>query len=95
MRQSEYIPYCGECPYAKNEDASGYMWCELMNDNTHCSNQCNLSYGALTPKRIAKILHNLQKWRRGGKGKMPNPYIIGVAIDSAIRILRKGKDNGK
>lgn len=28
-------------------------------------------------------------WRRGGRGKQPNPTIIGDAIDRAIRTLRR------
>lgn len=36
------------------------------------------------------ILHHFQKWRRGGRGKQPNPTIIGDAIDRAIQTLRRG-----
>lgn len=86
---SKYILYCGECSYAKDEDVYGYMYCKIMDGSTHCSNLCHLSHEALTPKQTAKLLHIFQKWRMGGKGKMPNPYIIGAAIDNSIRILRQ------
>ena len=43
----------------------------------------------MTPKETLKVLHDYQKWRRGGKGKQPDPKIIGEAIGEAIRIIRK------
>lgn len=36
-----------------------------------------------------RVLHHYQKWRRGGSGKMPHPFVLGQAIDSAIRAMRR------
>lgn len=44
-------------------------------------------------KKLIKILHGMQKWRRGGKGEMPfSPKEFGLAIDDCIRLLRKLND---
>ena len=40
-------------------------------------------------KETLKTLHDFQCWRRGKNIEMPNPKDIGVAIDNAIRLLRK------
>lgn len=36
-----------------------------------------------------KVLHDMQKWRRGRKMPMVSPILFGTAIDVAIRTLRK------
>ena len=41
------------------------------------------SYGAM------KVLHDMQKWRRGRKMPMVSPILFGAAIDVAISVLRK------
>ena len=42
---------------------------------------------------VIKILHEMQKWRRGGKGEMPfSPNTFGAAIDICIRMLRRVSD---
>lgn len=80
------IPYCGECIYLKYEDTDGYGVCDLTNREQRCSDKCWLS--SLKTKQAIKVLHDYQKWRRGGKGDMIPPYIIGMTIDEAIRTLR-------
>lgn len=40
-------------------------------------------------KETIKYLHYYQKWRRGAKLPIPNPQEVGIAIDNAIRELRK------
>ena len=40
-------------------------------------------YGAM------KVLHDMQKWRRGRKMPMVSPILFGAAIDVAISALRK------
>ena len=48
----------------------------------------------MTRKEALNILHIYQKWRRGSKTiPMPNPKEIGIAIDVAIRELRKIERN--
>ena len=42
-------------------------------------------------KETLKILHDFQCWRRGKNMDMPDPILIGNAIDNAIRLLRKEK----
>lgn len=44
-------------------------------------------------RQAEKILHNLNKWRRGGKGEMPDPRLVGKAIDAAIVLFRKVRKN--
>ena len=40
-------------------------------------------------KRLIRKLHEMQKWRRGGKSPMPlTPEEFGNAIDDCVRILR-------
>ena len=39
-------------------------------------------YGAM------KVLHDMQKWRRGCKMPMVSPILFGAAIDVAISVLR-------
>ena len=46
-------------------------------------NRENMSvYGAM------KVLHDMQKWRRGRKMPMVSPILFGAAIDVAISVLR-------
>ena len=40
-------------------------------------------------KETLKTLHNFQCWRIGKNMEIPNPKDIGLAIDNAIRLLRK------
>ena len=44
-------------------------------------------------KQLIRKLHEMQKWRRGGKGTMPlSPKEFGEAIDDCIRLLRSISD---
>ena len=44
-------------------------------------------------KSILRILHAMQKWRRGQIDAMPyTPFEFGMALDDCIRILRKLTD---
>ncbi len=44
-------------------------------------------------KEIIRKLHIIQKWRRGGKGRMLlSPKEFGEAIDDCIRLLRSMSD---
>ena len=36
-----------------------------------------------------RALHHFQKWRRGGTGRAPHPFVVGQTIDNAIRALRR------
>jgi hypothetical protein len=84
-------PHCGECSFFLCEDISGYGWCEIRRREQRCDDECSLKY---TDSETEDILHHYQKWRRGGKAPQPKPYIVGRAIDQAIRVLRaKRKQN--
>lgn len=81
-------PHCGECSFFKYEDTDGCGLCDVYNREQRCSDQCTVHYKSMTPKACQRALHEYQKWRRGGRGQMPHPYIIGQVIDKAITIIR-------
>jgi hypothetical protein len=58
-----------------------------------CSDQCTLSRENITDKQALRVLHYAQKWRRGAKTECVNPYVFGIAIDRAIKVLRKEVKN--
>ncbi len=42
-----------------------------------------------------RVLRDFQKWRRGADMDMPNPRVVGEAIDFALRVLRvKSREHG-
>lgn len=77
------IPYCGECCFLSNGQ------CTILEREQRCSDQCAVRYNQITHREAERILHHYQKWRRGGKGPMPPPYVVGQAIDKSIKVLRK------
>lgn len=52
---------------------------------------CRFTRDNMPLESVLKALHVYQKWRRSGKDKMPHPYICGIAIDNAMRLLRKNR----
>ena len=42
----------------------------------------------MTNEQAIKILKKHNKWRRGGEIKQEQPYDIGIAIDTAIRVMQ-------
>ena len=83
---------CGECCFFKHECADGFGHCDITNYPCYCGDICNLNYKSMTNSQAVKILHYAQKWRRGGKMKMINPFVYGLAIDAAILKLRRIED---
>lgn len=83
---------CGECCFFKHECADGFGYCDITNYPCHFGDICNLNYKSMTNSQVVKILHYAQKWRRGAKMKMINPFVYGVAIDAAMLKLRRIKD---
>ena len=82
--------YCGECPFFKYEDTDGYGICDISGFAKNCSMECSFLVFALLPNEQAvKVLHHTQKWRRGAKIGMPPPALLGLAIDTGIRVLRQ------
>lgn len=81
--------YCGECPLLRFEDLDGFGICHVSSLVQRCSDTCQFLSASPTPRQAAEILHYAQKWRRGKKCAMLPPAILGVAIDTAIRTMRK------
>lgn len=83
--------HCGECPFFKWENEDGYGICDIsglaMNHTFKCSFEDRLK--ELTNEQAVKVLHHAQKWRRGEKIGMPPPALLGLAIDTGIRVLRQ------
>lgn len=81
---------CGECPFFKYEDTDGYGICDIIGNESNCSLVCAFDkQGELTKRQAVKVLHHAQKWRRGAKIGMPPPVLLGLAIDTGIRVLRQ------
>ena len=80
---------CGECAFLKNEGIDGYGQCIITRNIQHCGEMCSFQDDKPDEVQAVRILHHFQKWRRGGRGKQPNPTVIGDAIDRAIRTLRR------
>ncbi len=89
--KSDGNTYCGECPVFKYEDTDGYGLCGLSRRERRCDDMCGfLTFDFdMTRGQTVKVLHLAQKWRRGGRQKMLPPRLLGLAIDNAIRELRK------
>ena len=82
--------YCGEYPFFKYEDTDGYGICDISRLEDNCSLVCAFDkQGELTYRQAVKVLHHAQKWRRGAKIGMPPPALLGLAIDTGIRVLRQ------
>lgn len=81
------LPYCGECSFLSHEDIDGFGCCDITRCEQRCSDQCTINRATITDKQAEKILHHFQKWRRGHKGPQPHPYVVGQAIDKAIKTL--------
>ena len=82
-------PHCGECSFFSHEDTDGYGWCDIECRVQRCSDKCTISRTSITDKQAERVLHYSQKWRRGAKIEQPSPYVLGIAIDRAIKVLRK------
>ena len=83
---------CSTCKYFDRHTVllDGRHRCKLANDvypnkyDLCLVNRENMGvYGAM------KVLHDMQKWRRGRKMPMVSPILFGAAIDVAISVLRK------
>lgn len=82
---------CGNCPYLQNKTGQSGT-CSLQDDELMLLDEtCILDYKYITRDMALRILHDLQKWRRGVSGQMIPPFVVGCAIDYSIRDLRKQK----
>lgn len=82
---------CGECSFFSHEDIDGRGYCRITERWPECSEECTFAKLWMTTKQSERVLHYLQKWRKGGRGRQPHPYVIGKAIDSALHILRRSR----
>ena len=82
--------HCGGCVFFKDESIYGDGICELSSCFSLCDDVCKFNKENISVRNSIKILHKLQKYRRGSVGidKCPSPYLIGIAIDKAINVLR-------
>lgn len=80
--------YCGECSFFEHEDIYGIGYCDISRREQHCGDLCKLITDGMHEQETLRMLHYCQKWRRGAKTKMPRPTLFGLAIDSAMRIIR-------
>lgn len=80
---------CGECAFFKNEDANGYGHCIITLNQYRCDDLCKFKEDHMSDVETLRALHHYQKWRRGGNGRPPHPFVIGQTIDNAIRTLRR------
>lgn len=80
---------CGECAFFKNEDANGYGHCIITLNQYRCDDLCKFKEDHMSDMETLRALHHFQKWRRGGNGRPPHPFVIGQTIDNAIRTLRR------
>ena len=46
-------------------------------------------------KEALQILQEYNQWRRGSDKPMPNPKVIGLAIDQAVKVLSSVLDENK
>lgn len=84
------MTHCGECPFFKYEDIDGYGICDIIGSKSICSLVCAFDkQGELTNRQAVRVLHHTQKWRMGAKIGMPPPALLGLAIDTGIRVLRQ------
>ena len=80
--------YCGECPLFKHECADGYGYCSISQCVYRCGDLCKFITDGMYEQETLRMLHYCQRWPRGANIKMPPPTLFGLAIDSAIRIIR-------
>lgn len=83
---------CITCIYY--QDLKPYFRCKLNKGiYRNTPDKCLYDRNTIGQERARKILHDYQKYRRGSVSflRCPHPYLIGIAIDKAIRCLRMFK----
>lgn len=82
---------CFQCIYFVAKDFPHQYRCKFERCCSYgLPNQCHYDRLNIPVEIAEKVLHDFQKYRRG-KGTIkdcPPSYLIGVAIDKAIRTLR-------
>lgn len=83
---------CSTCKYFDRHTTlpEGRHRCKLANDvYPNKYDLCLINRKNMGPYGAMKVLHDMQKWRRGRKMPMVSPILFGAAIDVAISVLRK------
>lgn len=88
--------YCYQCTFFEPDGLGNSGQCGLLpipqkSGSALRHGLCRFTRDNMPLESVPKALHVYQKWRRSGKDKMPHPYISGLAIDNAMRLLRKDK----
>ena len=83
---------CSTCKYFDRHTAlpDGRHRCKLS-DGVYPNKYdlCLINRENMGLRGAMKVLHDMQKWRRGRKMPMTSPILFSAAIDVAIRALRK------
>lgn len=84
------IPTCVDCPFCSETSIQQVRYCTITRDGILPHDECWINYDNITTREAVRILHHAQKYRRGkNKIPLPSPYLLGVAIDKSINILRE------
>ena len=84
---------CVGCVYLDAKDTCSTYRCKLNKGVTNGNfkvAKCMFDRMNLTKKKASKVLHDFQNYRRGATELIycPPPYVIGIAIDKAINVMR-------
>ena len=84
---------CVGCVYLDAKDSFSKFRCKLNEGITlgnYRTSKCMFERTNIGKKQASKVLHDFQRYRRGSLDILncPPPYVIGIAIDKAIRALR-------
>lgn len=88
-RGNGLIPTCAGCPFFRDTGIQKVGYCTITRDAILPHDECWINYDNITTREAVRILHHAQKYRRGRKMTLPSPYLVGVAIDKSINILRE------
>ena len=82
------INECQSCPFFRGNICKLRGW--IVHKDCYCS---IVDEKELDINEAIAVLHYFQKYRRAGTVKVPATFVIGDAIDVAIRVLRKVRNN--
>lgn len=89
-RGNGLIPTCVDCPFCRDTSIQRVGYCTITRNGILPHDECWINYDNITTREAVRILHHAQKYRRGKKKMpLPSPYLLGVAIDKSINILRE------
>lgn len=86
-----YKVSCYGCPFTSADNDTETIVCRLTGNPHDQQKECRFAHGDEMPsvEASARILRELQNWRRGHAAICPDPIIVGKAIDIAIEQLEK------